>query len=156
MTDSETTADLKHPYFGVKLTQWMANILRYGIDSRQLAKYKKITEYSLKLTPYVLKEKIKYNSIINNVQIDKEPIFVIGHWRSGTTHLQNILTRDPQWGYLNTIQSVFPNVFLTLEERLASLLPEQKRAMDNVKLDANTPSEEEIALAKQIAVASDQ
>lgn len=147
MLDLELMSKLKHPYYGVSPTQWANNLIHHGVDISQLYKYLAISKYSLKLAPYAIREDFAFRSIVNEVKIDKDPIFVIGHWRSGTTHLQNILTCDPQWGYLNTIQSVFPNLFLTMEDKLSSILPVQKRAMDNVKLGAKTPSEEEIALA---------
>ncbi len=26
------------------------------------------------------------------------PVFIVGHWRSGTTHLYNLLSQDPRFG----------------------------------------------------------
>lgn len=147
MWNSEMVKKVRHPYFGVGLKQWIENLLQYGVDKRHIHKYLAISSFSLKLAPQAMWEKYVYREILNDWKFEKDPIFVIGHWRSGTTHLQNILTRDPQWGYLNSIQSVFPNVFLRLEEKFSLLLPDQKRAMDNVKVNAKTPSEDEIALA---------
>ena len=37
----------------------------------------------------------------------KDPIFIIGHWRSGTTFLQNLLCQDKKFGYFNTYNSLF-------------------------------------------------
>ena len=28
------------------------------------------------------------------------PVFILGHWRSGTTHLYNIMSSDPGWAYV--------------------------------------------------------
>jgi len=35
----------------------------------------------------------------------KPPVFVIGHWRSGTTHLHYLLTQDEQFSYLEAFQA---------------------------------------------------
>jgi len=77
------------------------------------------------------------------------PLFVLGHWRTGTTHLHNLLAQDAgQFAYANTYQVVNPHTFLCTEEvntrRFASLVP-TKRPMDNVALSFQTPQEDEFA-----------
>jgi len=37
------------------------------------------------------------------------PLFIIGHWRSGTTLMHTLLSKDPRFGYVSTFHSVFPN-----------------------------------------------
>ena len=39
---------------------------------------------------------------IRNTAIPEEPIFVIGHWRSGTTLLHELLVLDPRHTYADT------------------------------------------------------
>ena len=39
------------------------------------------------------------------------PIFIIGHWRSGTTHLYNILSKAPWFQYVNPYQAGLPKDF---------------------------------------------
>ena len=41
------------------------------------------------------------------------PLFVLGHWRNGTTLLHNLLTVDQRFAFPNNYQSLFPNSFLT-------------------------------------------
>ncbi len=137
----------KHPYFGVRFDRWMKDLLTYGITRSQLHKYKNITKFSGKLTPLALYESALYQRRVAKTDLAASPIFLLGHWRSGTTHLQNLLTLDPQWAYLNTIQSIFPGLMITQEENLKKLLPAQKRYMDDVKISGSTPSEEEISMA---------
>jgi hypothetical protein len=74
---------------------------------------------------------------------------VLGHWRTGTTHLQNLLAQDTdQFAYANTYQVVNPHTFLRTEEvhtrRFAWLVP-SKRPMDNMALSFQTPQEDEFA-----------
>jgi omega-hydroxy-beta-dihydromenaquinone-9 sulfotransferase len=76
------------------------------------------------------------------------PIFILGHWRSGTTHLHNLLAQDPQFAFANTYQVVNPHTFLTTEaahtQRFAWMLP-KTRPMDAMTLNFQTPQEDEFA-----------
>jgi len=98
---------------------------------------------------YRRKEKRLYDSVIDRVRITKPPLFILGHWRSGTTLLQNLLAQDTeQFAFANTYQVVNPHTFLCTEEvntrRFAALVP-KKRPMDNMQLSFQTPQEDEFA-----------
>jgi hypothetical protein len=96
-----------------------------------------------------LVEERKYGKLIENKKIEKPPIFILGFWRSGTTILHNLMCENPDFGFVNTFQAVFPNHCLLHQTWLRAiakkLLPE-KRPGDNVKFDFKFPQEEEIAL----------
>lgn len=83
------------------------------------------------------------------VVLDPPPVFVIGHWRTGTTYLHDLLACDPELGHPTTYQVFLPNHFL-LTERLArfwfKLLLPKKRPQDDVAVKADRPQEEELAL----------
>ena len=91
-----------------------------------------------------------YNKKVQKQVIESGPIFVIGHWRSGTTFLHHLLTRDPQFGFLNNLQAFCPDYFLHQTGIVKSIfnkyLP-KNRPVDLVKLDADLPQEDEFALA---------
>ena len=89
-----------------------------------------------------------YQTAIDKIIIDK-PVFIIGHNRSGTTHLWNLLSQDPQFAYPNVIQAVFPHTFLTYEkfiQKLAKKFVMQQRPQDNVAFTPESPLEEERAI----------
>lgn len=77
------------------------------------------------------------------------PLFVLGHWRSGTTHLHNLLSRDPRFAFPNTYQVVNPHTFLTTEEantrRFGWMVP-KTRPMDGMELSFQSPQEDELAI----------
>lgn len=104
------------------------------------------------MTPFLAAEKLVYGRAVARTKLAHPPIFVIGHWRSGTTLLHNLLTRDPQFGYVSLFQTLAPGSFLvgrrTLQPILALRAP-NTRPMDNVKIRMPYPSEEEFALAHQ-------
>jgi len=99
---------------------------------------------------YAGREERKYGASIRATEIVKPPLFILGHWRSGTTHLHNLLALDERFAFPNTYQVVNPATFLLTEEdrsrRFAWMVP-PKRLMDNVALSFQSPQEEEFAPA---------
>jgi hypothetical protein len=107
------------------------------------------TFMSFTLSPLNVYEKLRCDKHIKKISLDKPPIFIIGHWRSGTTYLHNLISQDPAFGYPTTFQTVTPGVFLRFEKLIkplvaASLPP--KRPEDDVDLGVDFPQEEEYAM----------
>ena len=90
-----------------------------------------------------------YARRIENVRIEHPPVFILGHWRSGTTLLHNLFARDPQFTYPNLYQVSFPGHFLLTERVLTQLtarwLP-KTRPVDNMSFGWDLPQEDETAL----------
>ncbi len=89
-------------------------------------------------------ESKRYQAEIDKITVDK-PVFIIGHHRSGTTHLWNLLSQDSQFAYPSVLQAVFPHTFLTYEnsiQKLAKTFSLQKRPQDNVAFAPESPLEE--------------
>jgi hypothetical protein len=90
----------------------------------------------------------KFDEAVRTTPTPRAPVFILGHWRSGTTHLHNLLARDPRLAFANTYQVVNPLTFLTTEEtntrRFARLVP-AKRPMDDVAMGFGEPQEDEFA-----------
>ena len=77
------------------------------------------------------------------------PLFILGHYRSGTTHLHNLLALDPQFAAPTFFQVLNPHTFLTTERLAAPLadrLVVRRRYQDEMALGAGVPSEDEVAL----------
>lgn len=77
------------------------------------------------------------------------PLFILGHWRHGATHLHNLLARDPQFAFPSLYQTLYPRTFLSTEHlvpRLGRPLLLRQRPHDHVALDFGVPNEDEIAL----------
>lgn len=92
----------------------------------------------------------KYKKLLAGKTIENDPVFILGHWRSGTTFVHNILACDKQFGYTTTYQTVFPNVMLFGQpffKRTMSFLMPDKRPTDNMDLKVDLPQEEEFALS---------
>lgn len=76
------------------------------------------------------------------------PVFIIGHWRSGTTHLYNILSKG-DFGYVSPFAAGMPLEYQTLgrwlRPLLACMLP-KTRYVDQVVVRPDSPQEDEIPL----------
>ncbi len=93
-------------------------------------------------------ERLFYGRLLDRVQIKDAPIFIIGHWRSGTTLLHELLVLDGRYTYPDTYQCLAPNHFLIsapVFTKLKFLLP-AKRPMDDMNTGWDRPQEDEFAL----------
>lgn len=86
---------------------------------------------------------------IDKTVIEHPPLFVLGHWRSGTTLLHNLLTLDPQVTFPTLYQVMFSGHFL-LTERITTALTSwaipKTRPMDNIPVGWGMSQEDEVAL----------
>jgi hypothetical protein len=74
-------------------------------------------------------------------------IFVLGYWRSGTTLLHEYLCHDKRFGFPSTYACMQPHHFaLTQAAALGRPLQAVRRPMDDVRVTAASPQEDEFAL----------
>lgn len=98
--------------------------------------------------PFRIRENFLYKQKIERTRVQSPPIFIIGHWRSGTTHLHNLLCQDPQFGYISMLEASFPKSFMSnsfFKYFMSEFLPET-RPMDNMKMGVDETQEDEMAL----------
>ncbi|MDJ0614352.1 MAG: sulfotransferase [Rhizobiaceae bacterium] len=108
-----------------------------------------ITCASLVNSGFAAIEKLRFERKIQKVNISDPPLFILGHWRSGTTLLHDLLAQDvEQFQFPNTYQVVNPLTFLTTENLMTRLFPglvPPRRPMDNMALSFQSPQEDEFA-----------
>ena len=84
-----------------------------------------------------------------NAQLEGPPVFILGHWRSGTTLLHELMVRDERFSSPSTLQCFAPHHFLVSEWAFLKFgrwaLP-NKRPMDNMATGWDRPQEDEFAL----------
>lgn len=92
---------------------------------------------------------LRYGRQIRETKLVHDPIFILGHWRSGTTLMHELLVLDDQFGSPSTYACFAPWHFLLTEQLMvkygSGLLPD-KRPMDNMRTGWNLPQEDEFAL----------
>jgi omega-hydroxy-beta-dihydromenaquinone-9 sulfotransferase len=87
---------------------------------------------------------------IRTCLIEDPPVFIIGHWRTGTTFLHELLTLDERFTAPTSLECFAPADCLVLDRLLRSFffnfaLP-SKRPMDNMPVGWDRPQEDEYAL----------
>lgn len=75
------------------------------------------------------------------------PVFIVGHWRSGTTHLHNLLHRSGEFATLSHAAAAGPWIPPSSIAGLIDRFTPETREFDNVRLASSEPQEEELALA---------
>jgi omega-hydroxy-beta-dihydromenaquinone-9 sulfotransferase len=94
-------------------------------------------------------QRARHGKRIRETPIEQPPIFIIGHWRSGTTHLHELMVLDERFGYPTTYQCMAPHHYLLTEwffRAYANFLIPSKRPMDNMAAGWSHPQEDEFAL----------
>jgi HAMP domain-containing protein len=90
-----------------------------------------------------------YGRRADQLHIEHAPVFVIGHWRTGTTWLHELLVKDVQFSFPTTYQCMVPHHFLLSDRwlnRMVDWLLPENRPMDNMRVSTRLPQEDEFAL----------
>jgi omega-hydroxy-beta-dihydromenaquinone-9 sulfotransferase len=136
---------------GTSFTNWLKVLIENrGVDSKYIKSSIYISLITFLGIPFRLIERVKFGKLIESTKIDQPPIFILGHWRSGTTYLNDLMLQDNNFAYLSVLQASAPESFFTYGNKNKIILDEmlpKKRPFDNVDLSANSPQEEEFALA---------
>ena len=94
-------------------------------------------------------QRLAYGKKIAAVELEQPPIFVIGHWRSGTTMMHELLALDQQFAYPSNVETFLPHHFLVsgwLMSPMINLLLPKRRPMDNMTMAGRSPQEDDFAL----------
>lgn len=100
-------------------------------------------------TPLTWISEALYKKKAERLSLDQPPIFVVGHWRSGTTLMHDLFSEDPNLAYPTTFECFLPHHFLLTEgklDRIAKGLLPKHRPQDDVPVGFDRPQEEEFAM----------
>ena len=142
---------------GLTFGDWMRLLSqnRFRVHPRYWAKVVSGTLCGLINTPFRWLEHAVYGRRVA-AEVIHPPLFVLGHWRSGTTHLQNLLAIDGRFAYPKLCQTAAPHTFLLTERVVTAigswLLPRTRYPVDNVSFGPNVPFEEEFALCSMTSL----
>ena len=105
----------------------------------------------LLVEPLAWMQSLLFAQRLQRVQLPDDPIVVIGHWRSGTTYLHQLLACDPTVATARNTLTVAPQVALLLKPWIAPLLKAwmtRVRPIDAVPWGPDDPQEDELGLAR--------
>ena len=140
-----------HFLMGCRLDVWL-RLLRengFSIAKDRVPEALLITGVSTLLAPFALAEKLIYQKRIAAAVPARDPVYILGHWRSGTTYLQNMLAQDTQFAWADPVNTVLMPCSLLLGGALKKAVArglEGGRPMDNVQYSLQSPMEETFAL----------
>lgn len=100
---------------------------------------------------YSIIDRLRYHNQIAKQKITEPPIFIIGHWRSGTTYLQKLLIKDKQFTSPTFFQCAFPLGFISAEKHLKPVIKNTlpaTRIFDTMPFGVDEPFDDEFALLK--------
>lgn len=123
---------------------------KFSVQLKHIPKVLFLTVLSIRNSRLRKKEQRQFSEALQKVSIEQNPVFILGHWRSGTTLLHKLMALDKQFNFPTVFQIYNPNSLLYLEPRLRAKLeniPEQKRPMDNMTIRFDDPGEEEFAVS---------
>jgi hypothetical protein len=143
----------ENPLAGGGFLNWLG-LLRDNnrVRRRYLWRAVYVTFMTILFSPVRALQKVIFWRRIKNTQIEVDPVFMVGHYRCGATYLMNLMTQDPQWGFLSTTQALLPEMFLLGRpiREIFKLFLHEKRPMDNVLVTPESPEEPEHAIGNLI------
>lgn len=95
---------------------------------------------------------LTYNKKIHQHIMTKDPIFILGFYRSGTSYLHHFLTQDDRLGYHTNFQMILPNIMLGSEKILTPFFDFMCRLFNlqdpvhRIQMSFQFPGEEDAAM----------
>ncbi len=140
---------MAHPLSGADIGTLARAVARAGLPSRPLAGAA-IAGAALARAPFSAAEKVLLASRLPRAEDLAPPVFILGHWRSGTTHLYNVMVKSGEWAFVPPVATGLPWDLFGLARAFRPLLEKalpEHRYIDNIPVTPDSPQEDEIAVA---------
>lgn len=103
--------------------------------------------------PLVLWERLIKTKNIQETKIESAPVFIIGHFRSGTSLMHKLLAVDPRWRHINEYELIFPHLSTQTErivkpalQRLINFFKLKHPNFNDYPINLDDPNEDEALL----------
>lgn len=141
-----------HPMAYGSFRTWWRVVRQNGMDARFLPKAMFVMVNSALFTPFRWLERTIYQPRVHQTPLDNPPLFILGHWRSGTTYLHYLLAQDNRYGYMSFYQTVAPEMLFSgrhvMKPFIEGLAPDE-RPGDKMLTPVTGPQEDEYAIVNQ-------
>ena len=149
--DAPAQPPLAHPLCGADLGTLARAATRFGFASPRRAP-KLVMAWAAAAARWpstAIERRVVDRRIVKGHELPPT-IFILGHWRSGTTHLYNVLAKAPRFGYVSPITTGLPwdalGIGRALRPMLERMLPDE-RWIDPIPVEPDSPQEDEPAIA---------
>jgi hypothetical protein len=145
---------MKHSYLlaGIKPGRLYELIRRNkGISAQYMSRVSFLLSIGMWAPLFEWREKRHFGKKVKAVKQSTSPVFIVGHWRTGTTLLHQLMALDNQFNYMDVFKVSHPYHFLISRKYYSGVMSKflkGPRPMDNVKLGMTEPQEDEYALVK--------
>lgn len=140
---------MPHPLSGADLGTLARAVGRAGLPEKPLAAAA-IAAAALARWPFSTLEQFLMESRLPRADELAPPVFILGHWRSGTTHLYNAMAKSGAFGFVPPVATGLPWDLFGLARAFRPLLERAlpaHRYIDNIPVTPDSPQEDEIAVA---------
>lgn len=136
---------------GVTVSAWLKilNAGRWRIAPTRFPMFCVVSGLALTNSCLAGWQKLTRGKKIRNAQLVDAPVFIVGHWRSGTTLLHEYMMRDDRFACSDTYDCFAPAHLLVsgpLFRPWVKYLMPKKRPMDNMAVGLDRPQEDEFAI----------
>ena len=151
LNKNESSAVLSHPLCIARIDVLLKLLIREkNIEKESIPQILAALGMSLFTAPAAGLEAILYHNKIRNEQL-LGPLFVMGHWRSGTTLVQYLLSQDKSFGTFNPMFNSTYCFYFTIGEMFRKTVSKEisgTRPLDNMRLSMDLPLEEYTSFCK--------
>lgn len=98
---------------------------------------------------FARRDQLKFGKEISKFAVPEDPIFIVGHWRTGSTYLHQLMALDEHLSAPTLYQTALPESFITARPYYAPIMKRfigKNRPFDNIKAGIDEPQECEFAL----------
>ncbi len=135
----------------IRPTTLLAGLKHGTVSAKRLPVALLLTISGLVVEPFAWLQSLLFHRRIQACRCPDDPVVVIGHWRSGTTYLHQLLSADPSAATARNQFIIAPQAALILKPLLNHFLRRvmtQHRPIDAVSWGPEDPQEDEVGLAR--------
>lgn len=136
-------------WLGMPLSVWLPLLVRNRFAVTRVGQALRMLFFATGNSLMHRADQLIYSGRVRRAPAPEPPLFVVGHWRTGTTMLHELLVQDEQFAYPTTYQVMGPHHFLLSERLIPKLIAHAmpaRRPMDNMVVGFDKPQEDEFAL----------
>ena len=138
-------------WHGMTFRVWLRLLARnrFAIDLALWPAALVITAVTMVNSALALLQSLRFGRKIARTEIREPPVFIIGHWRSGTTLLHRLFSQDNRFAFPTTFDCFSPKSSLVTARfvrRWLGFLHPMRRLQDNMADGFDYPHEDEFAL----------
>ena len=140
---------MPHPLSGANIGTLARVVQRAGAPTKALTGMA-IAGAALARWPFSTAERLVMETRLPRAEYLPPPLLILGHWRSGTTHLYNVMVKSGAWGFVPPVATGLPWDLFGLGRAFRPLLEKalpEHRYIDTIPVTPDSPQEDEIAVA---------